>query len=310
MFNKTGAVMTGVKMKEDSSAVDGKGKGGGVEMEVQGEAAKVEAKGAAAEVAAEATKVVDERPRVHCEYCGRRLLRSNYQEHLRRVHRAPGRPCTSCSATLYSSLHHTCTSDQPGARSAGGDAAKKKWRCSTCGLATDLWKRLHLHALRSHYSSRLERHYEAAVPGGGYRCRVEGCHLILKHIPSMVVHLARVHNLVTREEVVATVLATGGVPRIKLTNILHLAHPDPPDISNYHSVRRHPRRWTQRAGEEQGREVVAQAREGGVEGRRGGVKKKLAMVEFEPACEYERVRAANIAERRAMFLQLGIGIEM
>ena len=77
----------------------------------------------------------------------------------------------------------------------------------------------------------------------------------------------------------------------------------------------------ERKGGKELRRKVVEARESGVEGgreggldrgRRGvkrgrrGVKRKLAMVEVEPACEYERVRAANIAERRALFLQLGI----
>ena len=40
--------------------------------------------------------------------------------------------------------------------------------------------------------------------------------------------------------------------------------------------------------------------------RESGGKAKPAMVAPEPACEYERIRAANIAEREAMFQALGI----
>merc|ERR1719430_1693243 len=100
-------------MKEEGAAVDGKGKAGPVEAEAKDKTAKLDAAGDAAET--EGTAAEDARPRVDCELCGRRMLRVNIQEHLRRVHRAPGRPCTSCS------LHHTCTKR---ARGAGG--VKKK----------------------------------------------------------------------------------------------------------------------------------------------------------------------------------------
>ena len=47
-------------------------------------------------------------------------------------------------------------------------------------------------------------------------------------------------------------------------------------------------------------------RSGGKLRKKSCGKAKPAMMAAEPACEYERVRAANIAEREAMFQALGI----
>ena len=233
--------------------------------------------------------------RVACELCGKEVFERNLRSHMRFKHGCKATKCPRCSRKVYSLKFHNCLikeSDLVGCEVCGQRVTKKFYtahmkkehgwgpnkfpKCSRCGHRTNSFTNH-----KCPYSKS-----KSTCPDCGAQT-----FFLAKHLGTNVCKLRAAGNRrgklkedrCTAEEPGALVSPAGGACA---------GAGGPPRTSE-------PRLESRGSGGKPGgKELVRKRKSDG--------KLKPAMIAPEPVCEYERIRAANIAEREAMFQALGI----
>jgi len=278
--------------------------------------------------------------KIKCDECSWEGSRDAYGGHVRRVHgKKPNLTrCEKCGLKCYSLwlASHKCA-DMCRRQLQDGHQRKRPKRkgarrneggtCGTCGLETsDLMS----HVLSRHTNKEqyLEEHYKNTSKDEELK-RGYNCHICGKHFPTKTPlwrHVSRVHGVVTIEEIRKVAMGKNVVEDKSLEKDQTMTELELVESNMFTSTPAAVVEEQHHSGDEEKAEEkgecsnvegkgldVAEEKQTELEFVESGEmrsskrkRERKALREASPACDYERIRAANIAERMELLRTLDI----
>lgn len=279
--------------------------------------------------------------KMKCDKCGWEGTRKAYGPHVKSIHGTKPKltRCEKCGIKCYSLwlVSHKCSQQWPdGHQRKGSKGDERKTprhggkTCGTCGFRTsDL--RSHVLLKHSNKEQYLEQHYNQTNTDQelkrGYNCHICGKYFLNKS--PLWKHVASMHGVVTIEDIRKVAMGKSEVEDKSVKKDQRLT-----ELESVYSVESNVLKSTSAAvveeehhsGDEnktEEKEVCSNAEgkrlnlteekkteldsdENGKMSRFKRKRERKALREVSPSCDYERIRAANIAERMELLRTLDI----